>query len=174
MLAIKSTLRAELGQNVLFGFLWEYGKIQIEIQDVNFPNGKTDLVSAISRGKGKAGENLFPFSIRMKWAVTLSNPASEILPRMLCTLYRWKENNTVLMSSYAGLNLLAPRDGWEFCLKSARRVRAQICRCKIAFATTDHKGANVTFWSFALPSARLQAESWALRGAPGKAVNLIV
>lgn len=78
------------------------------------------------------------------------------------------------MSNYVGLNLLAPRDRWEFCLKSARRVRAQICRCKIAFATTDHKGANVTFWSFALPSARLQAESRVLRRAPGKPVILIV
>lgn len=63
MLAIKRTLKAELGQNVLFGFLWEYGKVQIEIQDVNFPNGKTDTVSAIFRWRGKAGENLFPSSV---------------------------------------------------------------------------------------------------------------
>lgn len=79
----------------------------------------------------------------------------KILPRMPYTLYCWKESNTVLMSNYVGLNLLAPRDCWEFYLKSTRKVRAQICRCKITFANTDHKGANVMFWSFALPSTRL-------------------
>lgn len=63
MLAIQSRSKAELGQNVLFGLLREYGKVQIEVQSVNFPNGKTDTASVISRRREKAGENLFPSSI---------------------------------------------------------------------------------------------------------------
>lgn len=67
MLAIQSRSKAELGQNVLFGLLREYGKVQIEVQSVNFPNRKTDTASVISRRREKAGENLFPSSISAAW-----------------------------------------------------------------------------------------------------------
>lgn len=133
-----------------------------------------DLCSTCYMGREKAEKKLLSCDLSTSWCEQQHFVTPQILLRMLCTLLCSKGNSTELMSNNTSLNPWVLRDGWALHLKSTRRTRAQICRCKPVHATTDHKCANVMLWSFTLPSTRLQTETQAPCRGPWKPSLLIV